>query len=148
MKKATIRSFLIGSSALFLFGASCENDTAINAKCECPKDKPRFCTYQYVTISVYIKDQNDSPVVLDEYTVKKVRNNQIITHKAKPYEPSPGYYPILTDSQQDLTNTCGEEFELTGSKNGKQVVDTRFTIAHDCCHVTLLKGKNEIKVKI
>lgn len=144
--KSILYKNLIGLFIL-MSSISCKDNLELNSECEC-SNEPRLCTYNYVEIAVYLKDQNNEPIILDEYFVKKIKDGETVNVDIKSNKLNAGYYSILSDSQMKLTNPCGEEFQFVGIKNGKQLVDTKFKIAHDCCHVRLLEGEKEITINL
>lgn len=123
---------------------SCKDD-AHTVYADCPEDI--MCTYQFVTIQLQLTDANNQPVVLDSFKSTNLdTGQQWELERENVSEPNNGYYPILTDAQLEEIAQEGSRIEFTGIKNSKEVVKALYVIGHDCCHITLISGEQEIQL--
>jgi hypothetical protein len=109
------------------------------------------CTDVFVGVSFKLKDKNGSPYVLDTFNIKRVSNGEDVTTFGS-YGPAndpgaKGHYTLATDLNLKQIKKCGEEFLFTGIKDDKTVFEQIYTLAHDCCHVRLLKGETEYVIE-
>ncbi|PKG42768.1 hypothetical protein, partial [Psychroflexus sp. MES1-P1E] len=75
---------------------SCNSDDNYNSDCE-----NAACTYQFVTIVVSIRDQNENPVALDSFEVINIENGNDMTISLSSSEfgtaQQLGQYPLVDD---------------------------------------------------
>jgi hypothetical protein len=110
----------------FLFSCTSEKDDEIN------------CTEEFVFILVKVTGgQLD-----DFYTVRKA-NADTIRFDYGEY-PVSGWYPVLDDSFQPLLEDKKEDFHFTGLINGEVVIDQRYEIGADKCHIIRYSGPLEV----
>ena len=57
---------------------------------------------------------------------------------------SRGIYTIFTDGKMGMTSKTGTEFEFHGIIDSTELVNEKYLIGNDVCHVTLLSGKTAI----
>jgi hypothetical protein len=110
-----------------------------------------MCTEEYRMLTISIKDSASNPVILSEYFVKKTSTGEILDFKQEdPFMDSinrmNGTYIILTDSRMGMTSKTGAEFEFHGLAGDVKIVQERYIIGNDGCHVRLLSGNNQVIV--
>lgn len=114
----------------------------------CKEDKPVICTEQFETIPVEIKNAANIPVALDSFKVIRLSDNTDITVKFDPNDfklmQKSGSYPITNDSYQDQLFNENVEVVFTGIKESKIIVNQKYTISADQCHVKLITGDRNI----
>ena len=115
----------------------------------CKTDKGIVCTQEYLTITVSVRDAAAKPVLLSLYYVKKTSTNEIIDFSMEdPLMDSinrlQGVYMVFTDGKMAMTSKTGTEFEFHGIQDSTEIVNEKYLIGNDECHVKLLSGKTEI----
>ena len=110
-----------------------------------------ICTTEYRMLNVSIKDTSGQPVRLNSYFVKKTSTGEIIDlSKESPYTDSvnriQGIYFLFTDGKMGLTAPKGSEFEFHGILEGMEIVNEKYIIGNDRCHIQLISGKTEIVI--
>jgi len=100
-------------------------------------------------LTVSIKDTASKPVILSNYFVKKTSTGEIIDFsKEEPYLDSitriQGIYFVFTDGKIGMTSKDGTEFEFHGILGTTEIVNEKYLIGNDECHVKMLSGKTEI----
>ena len=118
----------------------------------CTTEKGIMRTEEYRTIAVSIRDAAAKPILLSQYYVIKTSTNEIIDFSMEdPLMDSlnrlQGVYTVFTDGKMGLTSNNGTEFEFHGIQNSTELVDEKYLIGNDACHVTLLSGKTQINLK-
>ena len=137
MKKASIILFIIGSFMI----TSC----IMNRH----KKGDRPCTEEYRMLTISIKDSYSKPVILDDYFVKKTSTGEIIDFSGEDpffdsvYNPQ-GIYMLFTDGKMYMTSVQGTEFEFHGTVDSAEVINEKYIIGNDGCHVMMLSGRPEI----
>ena len=133
MKKFFIYIFLL----LFL---SCNDD-----KSDCTDT---FCTHNFVTITVFIKDTNDNPVAIDTFEVLIIESGIDITRIVNDSEfeimRQNGTYPLFGDEYQQSYANTEVQINFKGIINNQVIVNEDFTVGADCCHVNLISGNTNI----
>jgi hypothetical protein len=138
---------LLFALSIFLF-TSCEKTKTCST--ECPTNT--MCTMEFRSITIELKDNNGLPVALDKYRTIKLENNEEIDLQTgiSLFEDTTrkniGTYPILDDSHTEKTDRCGKQFRFQGYINNQVVVDSKYKISHDCCHIQLDSGNTKIKL--
>jgi hypothetical protein len=102
-------------------------------------------------ITVTLKDTTSNPVILSHYFVKKTSTSEILDFaKEDPYFDSimrqQGIYLLCTDGKMNMTSTNGTEFEFHGFLDTSEVVNEKYIIGNDRCHVIMLSGHPEIVI--
>lgn len=135
---------LILPLALLMGWSSCSGDTQI-LETDCPEDL--ICTEQFVTIQLQLTNANNQAVALDSFKSTNLDTGQQweLDQENAP-EPNNGYYPVLTDAQMEEIAQAGSRIAFSGKKNGEEVVKALYVIGHDCCHITLISGEQEIQL--
>jgi len=120
----------------------------LNLKCD--DDNPVICEYiactmEYRTVSVSLKHIADNtPYQLSDFKVLRVSDNTDITPPGDSYAALNGYYPVATDSNREMFRFKNVEVEFYGYLTDNLVVQKRFTITADCCHISLVEGETTI----
>lgn len=102
------------------------------------------CTEVFITVAVYVEDQQHAPVMLDEvYTTRKRSGERIEVSQ----EMGEGQFAVLDDSYKSKLANAKDEFRFVGMKGGKVVVDEAFVISADCCHVHKESGIDTVVIQ-
>lgn len=117
----------------------------------CLPDKGVNCTEEYRMLTVSVKDSASKPVILSNYFVKKTSTGEVIDFSSEdPYIDSinriQGIYFLMTDGKMGMTSKSGTEFEFLGLLDSVQIVDEKYIVGNDDCHVIMLSGKTEIVI--
>jgi hypothetical protein len=130
MKRATLIFFL----SLFLF--SCEKEPDFT---DCGSIN---CTLEFRSIVVSLKHASDgSPYRLSDYKVIRTSDNKDITPASDSYARDNGYYPVANDLMTESFKFKNVEVEFKGYLNGALVIEKKFVITADCCHISLVEGE-------
>ncbi len=127
------------------------SDKDVKDPCSCLGTE--MCTDIFKSIHVKLQNKDGRPYALDSFQTRRVATGEIILLNNIPDPLSDsvaikwGSYPILTDMNVSQIQKCGEEFNFMGFKNGKTVVSSNYQIGHDCCHVILKKGAQNITME-
>jgi hypothetical protein len=111
-----------------------------------------LCTEEYRMLTVTIKDSQSNPVILSDYFVKKTSTGEIIdfSHE-EPFMDSinrvQGIYFLCTDGKMGMTSKSGTEFEFHGILDTTEIVNEKYLIGNDQCHIILLSGKTTIVIE-
>ncbi|EMR01850.1 hypothetical protein [Cesiribacter andamanensis] len=137
------RSFLpLLTAVLLLALPGCQSDPFVQ-ETTCPEEL--MCTEVFVTVGIRLTTPQGDPVVLDSYETKNLQTGQVYQFNEE-YGSQQAYYPVLTDAQLRDVRKEGSSFEFTGLQGGAVVVRERYLIGHDCCHLVLLEGKQELQI--
>jgi hypothetical protein len=126
--------------AMLMQASSCKQD---------PKTVPTecgdiACTMMFGMITVEVKDQQGNKVILDEYyTVREKTGDKII---GQSHIPDSGTYTILDDNYTSALRNKTEIFQFIGKKNGTEVINEKYEISADCCHINKVSGKSSITI--
>jgi hypothetical protein len=109
----------------------------------------KLCTTEYRMLTVTILDQQSYPVILTKYYVKKTSTGEIFDFsKEDPVfdsiNRSQGIYLLCTDGMMGMTSVNGTEFEFHGIMDTMEIVNEKYVIANDECHVYLVSGNTKI----
>ena len=106
-----------------------------------------MCTQEYRMLTITVKDTASKPVILSTYFVKKTTTGEIIDYSREDsiYRIQ-GIYFICTDGKMGMTSKEGTEFEFHGILGTTEVVNEKYLIGNDACHVKMLSGKTEIVI--
>jgi len=137
MKNVKIAFLII---VCFMVLISCKSRNEIN------------CTTEYRMLTISVIDSMSKPVLLSQYFVKKTSTGEIINFKQEdPYLDSinrmNGVYFILTDGKMAMTLKNGTEFQFIGMIDNEEIVNEKYIIGNDGCHVQILSGKTQIIIK-
>lgn len=107
----------------------------------------RVCTDVFMGISIHIKYRaDDKPVTLTDYKVIRTSDNMDLTRKNPNPGENNGYYNVVDDSSTGLIRNSLNEVEFQGFIEDQMVVQNRFVIRPDCCHVYLVSGETEVLI--
>jgi hypothetical protein len=127
--------FLI--SSLFI---KCEDKNSDEKNCDAA-----ICTMEFRSIVVSLKHKADqSPFVLSDYSVVLVSDNTDITPVSDSIAIKNGFYPVTDDSKRNYFRFKNTEVEFKGYLNNELVIERRFIITADCCHISLVDGETSI----
>ena len=59
-----------------------------------------------------------------------------------------GIYFLCTDGQMDMTSRSGTEFEFHGILDSTEIVNEKYLIGNDQCHVIMFSGQTEIVITL
>ena len=128
------RYFVISLILLSVLVLECESDN----KSDCATT---LCTMEFRSITILIKQSTDnSPVLLTDFKVYRISDNKDITIKDNNLSDNLGYYPLVNDNGIAILKNKNVEIEFQGYVNNKLVIDKRFVVTADCCHVSLISG--------
>ena len=100
-----------------------------------------ICTQEFRYISILIKHSTDSStVLLTHYKVLRVSDNKDITTANKDFMVNFGYYPLVSDADVSILRNLNVEIEFQGYIENALVIQKRFIVTADCCHVSLESG--------
>ena len=107
-----------------------------------------FCTENFLTLTVFIKDTNDNPVSLDRFEVLIIDSGIDITRIVNESEfeimKENGTYPLFGDEYQQSYANTEIQINFKGIINNQVIVNENFTVGADCCHVNLISGNINI----
>ncbi len=123
---------------------SCKKDDTSDPACE-----NTFCTEQYVSFQVVIKDQNQMSVALDAFEVMDLDNDAdyTITLSNAAFEAAQqsGIYPLVEDLQlQTIGFNKERRIRFRGFINSRQVIQADNVVQTDCCHIDITSGNLEL----
>jgi len=141
MKKIWKR-LAVGMIALLgLFQIACSSDDAANAQCD-----RAICTLLVIVINVGVTDANLNPVALDSYQVVNLASGIDVTLELTPEEfeeaQQKGVYPLTADGVFGVNQE--RQIQFRGFLNNSEVIRSNYTVATDCCHVSLISGITDI----
>lgn len=122
----------------------------VNCDCNCNSECEGIaCTEEFVTIVVTITDQDQNPVILDDYKVFNLDSNKDISSDLNDYYqfyPYDGVYPIFDDRYQQEYQNQEIELQFIGYIDGQEVINEHYLVGADCCHVYSTSGNYEITI--
>ena len=131
--------FVISLILLSVLVLDCKDENESNNNPDCATV---FCTMEYRTIQILVKKSTDSSaVILTDYKVLRVSDNKDITIKDSNLTDNKGYYQLVNDSDVAMLKNKNVEIEFLGYLNNAIVIDKRFVVTADCCHVSLVSGE-------
>ncbi|MCC5915836.1 MAG: hypothetical protein JJU02_00775 [Cryomorphaceae bacterium] len=115
---------------------------------QCHKDDEEYCTMEFRMITVEINHPDSNFVVDDFYVVRALDNDTIISKSGLNYQEGLYDQPIIifTSNEFDFTNPEGYDFLFTAYYDGEVIVNERYRINRDRCHVRLMDGKSTINL--
>lgn len=109
-----------------------------------------FCTEEFRTITISVKDKDGAAVALDHYKVVVLSDGEDITLNASSSEyewmTKNGSYPLFSDKYVTKYRNKEIEINFQGFIDDELLVDSDFTVGADCCHVTLVEGETDIVI--
>ena len=109
---------------------------------ECQEDI--ICTEIYVSIYVKIQKENGAIFKPKQVFLKfdKTGDKNLV------YQGSGGIYPIVSDGDIGRLKKSGSTVTLEGyDDNNALIINEKYVVGHDCCHVKKIEGKDVISVK-
>ena len=137
--KTILAFFMITASVLFL---SCNHTD---------KKDNTACTMEYRMLTVSVRDSASKPVHLTgSYMVKTSTGELVDFSNEDPYIDSvnkaQGIYFLFTDGKMALTAQGGTEFVFHGKSGSTEIINEKYIIGNDGCHVQQLSGKSVIVI--
>lgn len=109
-----------------------------------------FCTEEFRTITISVKDKDGAAVALDHYKVVVLSDGEDITLNASSSEyewmTKNGSYPLFSDKYVTKYRNKEIEINFQGFIDDELLVDSDYTVGADCCHVTLVEGETDIVI--
>ena len=119
---------------------SCERDN----KSDCNNV---FCTQEFRSVGVLIKHASDSSaVILTNYKVIQVSDNKDVSHGNSTIPANYGYYPLVDDTDKEMLRNTDVEIEFHGYIDNTILVNLRFIVTANCCHVSLVSGETVVYI--
>ncbi len=120
--------FFIFSLHAILFFTQCDNN-----KEDC---KDTLCTEEFRAIGINLMYPDETPVILDNYTVFWKSEKKLLTKPASWDNGAlHGYYMIVNDNMILKLRHKEEVFQFTGFLNSKEIFTCEVLVGADCCHV-------------
>ena len=132
------RYFVLSLILLSVLVLECENENdSVNDK-DCTT---AICTMEFRSVTILIEHKSDSTFYkLTDFKVTRVSDNKDITVSHSDMSDYSGYYPVVNDTRKDLFKYKNVEVEFTGYFNDSIVIQKRFIVTADCCHISLVDG--------
>jgi len=109
---------------------------------DCPTDLA--CTEIFASVGVKIQNSKNEDIKLSKTSTEIEGISNIITNTGFDLY---NYYVILDDLSKNELKKSGSSVTFKGYDNNNQlVVNEKYTIGHDCCHVLKIAGKEVIIV--
>jgi hypothetical protein len=132
------RYFVLSLILLAVLVLECESESDSSNEVDCTT---ALCTMEFRTITVLIKHKTDSTFYkLTDFKVNRVSDNKDITVNHNNISEYSGSYPVVNDTKKDLFRNSKVEVEFTGYFNDSIVIQKRFIVTADCCHISLVEG--------
>lgn len=107
-----------------------------------------FCTQEFVTINISIKNQSNNPVSLDYFEVINLKDGSDLTREVNSAElelmQQNGTYPLFGDEHVNAYKNQKLEIQFKGFSNNQKIISQNYTVGADCCHVILISGVTEL----
>ena len=108
------------------------------------------CTENFVSFSVSVRDTSDMPVALDEFEVRDATTGEDLTRNideaALAVLRLAGTYPLYDDLFVAGNQNTSREIVFKGFIGDQEVANAVYTVAADCCHVSLVSGNLDIVI--
>ena len=139
------RIFLSISILIILLLSECDIDNRItDNRINCAG---AICTEEFRSIVVTLKHSSDSTAyILTVYKVIRIYDKLDITPNDDNLTDNNGYYPITNDLKLELFKFKNVEVEFSGYLNNALVIQSRFIITGDCCHISLVEGDTKFYI--
>lgn len=118
---------------------------------DCDNDSKFDCTFVPCTdifkmLVITIKHESDSSAYsLTNYKVIRVSDGKDFT-LTNDLPLNQGYYPITNDTKKDIFINKNVELEFSGYLIDNLVIQKRFIVTADCCHISLIDGDSEFYI--
>ena len=115
---------------------------------ECPPDI--MCTMDFRSVTLTVNDQNNQPVLLDSFrSVLVAKDSVLMDNQSEPQHMEyKNVYAVANDSHMRIVGKAGSEINVRAYKGGKEVVNHKMKIGHDCCHIAVVEGEKVISVNL
>jgi hypothetical protein len=135
-----VKIFLSCSILLSLFLTDCDNDKSLN--CESVP-----CTAIFKIITITVKHKADSSGYnLTNYKVIRITDSLDLSVTDELFPKNQGLYPVTDDSQRSIFVNKNVEIEFSGYLNDSLVIQKRFIVTSDCCHISLVEGDTKFYI--
>lgn|SRR5690606_31673891 len=144
----SITFFTFGLTAILLLSCSKhKEEDMLDMSCE-----SAMCTDMLVTISAKVVDNQGKPVALTQTRVTRLSNGEVLTNPFAKEDwrlyQQYGNYPIVSDLHDKVLPKFKKiPVRFQGYIGSKEVINTIYTVAFDCCHISLISGEREIVVR-
>jgi len=129
------RYFVISLILLSVLVLECDSDNKLDYA-------TTLCTMEFRSITILIKQSTDSgPVLLTDFKVLRISDNKDITIKDNNLNDNLGYYQLVNDTGIAMLRNKNVEIEFQGYVNNTLIINKRFVVTADCCHVSLVSGE-------
>lgn len=98
-----------------------------------------ICTRQFEVLLLEL-EENGEPLVLKEYEVVNLDNNNIYSYFNDIILIEAGTYIAITDSEFNEINKTGTTLLLKGKREDDSLFEIEYEVGHDCCHVIPISG--------
>lgn len=117
--------------------SSPESDQVLVAVYEYENEEPVFCTEEFRTQFVFVKDKSQNPFVLD--SVSTTWNDEVLFAEKveSEYAIQHGAYPVIDDSVQKLFENKSDTVLFKGFVNNVEVVSGKVPVSADRCHINM-----------
>lgn len=140
-----MKKILLLTLSIIAFGInSCEKSNVDNSECS----PEMACTAIFKIITVKILNQNQEPVILDNFEVIETSTGNDVTPKnAYPVDliHQYGTYPIATDGGVEKLQT--KTLEFRGYIGTDMIVKEQYVVKGGCCHIELVSGNLDVTVQ-
>jgi len=138
-----LRMFMIVLVAITM--VACNNNDDDNAISDCTE---AVCTEVFITLTVFVQDQNEDVVVLDSFQVINLENGTDVTPDFSDFEFEQmqefGSYPLTRDGFVPMNEV--QVLRFKGFMSNVEVATRDFTVSADCCHVDWVAGDRVIVI--
>ncbi len=135
-----MKNYFLLLFSLILF-TSCNNDDNEDSKTEC---SDVFCTLEFRSILINIKDSDGNIVKLDKSEVIDLKSKKIIIDEIYNGQTSTESYLLYNDQFQNEITNKERELIFKGYINDNEVINSNYVVASDCCHVFLVSGNLDL----
>lgn len=105
------------------------------------------CTEIFISFDVNVRDGAGMPVALDEFEVSDAATGEDLTRRIdNDTQRSEGTYPLYDDLFVAGNQNTSREIVFKGFIGGQEVANVVYTVAADCCHVSLVSGNLDIVI--
>ncbi len=136
----SLKPFVVAISLLLtMTQISCNSDD--DSDC-----RNTICTTEFVTITVFVKDQDQQPVALDSFKVINIENGTDMTISLSQSElemsQQSGQYPLVNDGSLEANEK--RQIQFKGFINNQEVISSSYTVSDDCCHIDVITGNLQL----
>lgn len=135
--KNPIQTIITMAAVTLLFGCSASKKIVKTNPCE-----GMMCTDQFVSVNLQLVDKDGLPIRLDEAYITRISTGEVLRYERT--GRAEGRYILVDDSYLKMLKNSSDQFQFTGKKNGAAVVQERYTLEADCCHVSMKEGRDKI----